>query len=143
MNLTLERLQFDEDCTIGKLYIDGEFRCFVLEDTVRENPIGLRPVEAWKIHGKTAIPYGTYQIVITMSARFGRPLPLLLDVPGFTGIRIHPGNSAVDTDGCLLPGLDLYPKSVGRSRIAFDQLFADMEHQTDVRIVITRASGRA
>lgn len=141
MNLTLERLQFDEDCTIGQLYVDGEARCFVLEDAVRE--VSGRPVSEWKIYGETAIPYGTYKIVITMSQRFGRPLPLLLDVPGFSGIRIHPGNTAAQTHGCLLPGLDRLPKSVGRSRIAFDQLFADLEHQHDMRIVITRGAGRA
>lgn len=141
MNLTLERVQFGEDCTIGRLFVDGEFRCFVCEDAVREVPG--RPVTEWKIPGKTAIPYGTYGIIINRSARFGRDLPLLLNVPGFIGVRIHPGNTAADTEGCLLPGLDRRPAGVGRSRIAFDQLFNDMVAQHDLRIVITRGEGRA
>lgn len=140
MNLTLERVQFSDSFTIGRLFVDGEPRCWVCEDAVREVPG--RPVSEWKVYGQTAIPYGTYKIAITMSQRFGRPLPLLLDVPGFSGVRIHPGNTAKDTEGCLLPGLDRLTNGVGRSRIAFDQLFADMEQQHDMRIVIVRGEGR-
>ncbi len=102
--------------TIGRLYMGGEPFCWTLEDPVRERP-GV-PVADWKIAGKTAIPAGRYQIVLTLSPRFKRELPLLVDVPGFTGVRIHAGNRADDTEGCLLPGYDRGPDWVGRSREA-------------------------
>ena len=124
MQLKLERVQLDSDVTLGALYVDQRFECWVCEDAVRELP-GV-PVAQWKIKGQTAIPFGMYDIDITLSARFGVDLPLLLGVPGFDGIRIHPGNTAVDTDGCLLPGKDRLAKSVGRSRDAFNTLFGKL-----------------
>jgi len=114
MKMMLERLQLDPDVTIGALSVDGDFECWVCEDTVRTGP---------KVYGKTAIPAGIYQVDVTFSNRFQKPLPLLLNVPGFSGIRIHPGNTAADTEGCLLPGIDRLAKSVGRSRLAFAALF--------------------
>lgn len=122
MQMELERLQLDPDVTIGALYVDGDFQCWVLEDPVREVPG--QPVSSWKVHGKTAIPFGRYDVTITPSQRFKRDLPLLLRVPGFDGIRIHPGNTTADTEGCLLPGLERHGKSVARSRAAFDSLFS-------------------
>jgi hypothetical protein len=121
MKIELDRVQQDVDVTIGALSVDGDFHSWTCEDAVRE--VQGKPVADWKIKGKTAIPRGTYKIQITPSARFKRDLPLLIDVPGFTGVRIHPGNTAEDTEGCLLPGLDRLGKSVGRSRLAFDSLF--------------------
>lgn len=93
-NLTLKRVYPTDDYTIGELYIEGEYFCDTLEDTVREK----------KIAGKTAIPYGKYEVIVNRSPRFKRELPLLLDVPNFTGIRIHRGNTAEDTSGCILVG---------------------------------------
>lgn len=123
MQIDLERVDCSAARTIGRLtVVGGDFACWVCEDTVREVPG--QPVVAWKVSGKTAIPARTYDVVVTMSARFRRELPLLVDVPGFTGIRIHPGNTAEDTEGCLLPGLDHTGSGVGRSRLAFDALFA-------------------
>jgi hypothetical protein len=116
MNITLVRSMCGATCTIGDLYVDGVFECFTLEDVVR--PEGI------KIYGETAIPYGRYRVVITFSNRFQRDLPLLLDVPGFTGIRIHPGNTAADTHGCLLVGMDKANGSITNSRVAFAGLFA-------------------
>jgi hypothetical protein len=124
LRLRLERLQLDPDVTIGSLSVDGAWACWVLEDAVRE--VAGQPVAAWKVPGQTAIPYGTYAVDITRSARFSRDLPLLLAVPGFTGIRMHPGNTTADTEGCLLPGLDRLAKSVGRSRDAFTALFSEL-----------------
>lgn len=123
MNLVLRRRPPNERCTIGELYNDGLFLCFVLEDVVREMP-GL-PVEQWKVAGETAIPQGRYRVTITPSKRFKRDLPLLNMVPGFSGVRIHPGNTAADTEGCLLPGtrIDEDGESVLHSRIAFDRLY--------------------
>jgi hypothetical protein len=119
MRLTLTRLQLDPDVTIGSLDADGDWVAWTCEDTVR--PQGV------KISGQTAIPAGRYTVIINQSQRFQRLLPLLLDVPGFSGVRIHPGNTAADTEGCILPGLDRLAKSVGRSRRAFDGLFARMQ----------------
>jgi hypothetical protein len=124
MKMLLERLQLDADVTIGSLSIDGEFECWVLEDPVREVPG--QPVASWKIPGETAIPYGMYSIDITRSARFKVDLPLLLNVPGYAGVRIHPGNTTANTEGCLLPGFDRLAKSLGQSRKAFDALFAKL-----------------
>ena len=90
MELTLTRTDFTNDSTIGELSVNGKFECFTLEDKVR-------PV---KIKGMTAIPAGAYEVVINFSERFQRPLPLLLNVPNFDGIRIHAGNTAKDTEGC-------------------------------------------
>lgn len=116
MNLTLDRLQLDPDVTIGSLSVDGEWECWTCEDAVR--PPGV------KLAGQTAIPAGLYPIEITYSPRFQRDLPLLIGVPNFSGVRIHPGNTAADTDGCILVSHDRYAKSVGHSRMAFEQLFA-------------------
>lgn len=122
MKLLLERLQLDADVTIGQLVVDGAFECWVLEDPVREVPG--QPVASWKVPGQTAIPYGAYQIDITPSTRFKVDLPLLLNVPGYSGVRIHPGNTTANTEGCLLPGVVRMAKSVGKSRLAHDALFA-------------------
>lgn len=98
MQINVKRTFKGPDYTIGKLYIDGHYLCDTLEDTVR--PAGT------KIAGKTAIPAGTYRVKKTMSPRFKKILPEILDVPGFAGVRIHSGNTAADTEGCLLLGLN-------------------------------------
>ncbi len=118
MELLLKRIELADNYTIGRLYVDGAPECWVCEDTVREPGV--------KVHGKTAIPYGRYEIYITMSARFKRMLPLLIKVPMFEGIRIHPGNTALDTEGCLLPGRVRLPNGVGESRLAFDALYGKL-----------------
>lgn len=120
MRLKLERTWCGPTCTIGTLYADGKTECFTLEDRVREDG---RPVNAWKVPGETAIPTGIYGVIITPSVRFKRDLPLLVDVPGFSGVRIHPGNTAEDTEGCILVGLAKGPDSVTESRRAFEHLF--------------------
>lgn len=94
MKLKLERFQALVNCTIGKLSVDGEYFCYTLEDLEREE----------KIYGETAIPKGTYKIVIDYSHHFKSELPRLLEVPGYEGVRIHPGNRAADTEGCILVG---------------------------------------
>tara|TARA_R110000868_G_scaffold106769_3_gene292571 strand:- start:511 stop:810 length:300 start_codon:yes stop_codon:yes gene_type:complete len=86
------------------------------------------PVEDWKIKGMTAIPRGKYQVVITHSNRFKKPLPLLKNVPGFEGIRIHNGNFHTDTEGCLLIGLGRTESMVTESRAAMEQFMPKLEH---------------
>ncbi len=129
MNLKLLRGSTEDDATIGALFANGHFECLMLEDAIREVP-GL-PVSAWKIKGQTAIPAGRYHIVVTPSQRFGRRLPLLLGVPGFEGIRIHPGNTKADTDGCLLPGKSRKGSTLLHSRMAFERLYALIETSSD------------
>lgn len=124
MQIDVERLQSDEDVTIGGMMVDGEWQCWTLEDPVREVPG--HPVSTWKIHGKTAIPAGRYRVEITMSARFKRVLPLLLDVPGYSGVRIHAGNTAADTEGCILVGNERLAKSLARSQLALAPLLSKM-----------------
>ena len=116
MNIVVERLQKDEDVTISAITTDGDWQCWGLEDPVREIP--RQPVSTWKIHGKTAIPAGRYKVELTMSSRFKRVLPLLLDVPGYSGVRIHAGNTAENTEGCILVGNERLAKSIARSQLA-------------------------
>lgn len=122
--LTLKRYLSNAQCTIGELFDVNGFICYTLEDIVREVPG--EPVSDWKIEHATAIPAGRYQIKITYSMRFQRELPLLFGVPGFSGIRIHAGNTAQDTDGCLLVGLAKSDTacSIGQSRDALKMLQA-------------------
>lgn len=120
MQLQLHRTDRTDTSTIGELAVDGKFQCYILEDVDRHLTSDTLQN---KVHGKTAIPAGTYEIAVTFSTRFNKPLPLLLNVPGFEGIRIHPGNTSADTEGCLLPGTTKGPDKVLNSRIAFDKLF--------------------
>jgi len=122
MEIELHREKSQADFTHSQLLIDGKPECFVVEDVVREGE---------KVWGKTAIPAGRYRVIITQSPRFRRPLPLLLDVPGFEGIRIHAGNTARDTEGCLLPGIAKTKKGVANSRLAFSRLFAKIKAALD------------
>lgn len=94
MNIELKRRYIGEGYTIGSLSIDGQYFCDTLEDAVRQV----------KVYGKTAIPYGRYNIILNVSPRFGRILPRLIDVPQFDGVLIHRGNTAEDTAGCILVG---------------------------------------
>jgi hypothetical protein len=131
MELLLKRVQFGETFTLGKLYHDGQFICYTLEDKVRE-VIG-EPVSAWKVAGQTAIPAGVYPVIITMSARFKIRLPLLMDVPGFSGVRIHTGNSSADTEGCILVGSGWDGKSnwISGSKLALSLLFTLLEQSVE------------
>ena len=113
MLLQLKRKWSTDNSTIGELFIEGEFECYTLEDA-------LRPI---KVKGETAIPVGTYKIVVSLSKRFGRELPLLENVPNFEGIRIHTGNWPKDTEGCILVGKQMGEDYIGNSRDAFKALF--------------------
>lgn len=116
MEIEIDRMDSNDSRTIGRLYFPDGVECFTLEDPVRE-VVG-QPVETWKIYGETAIPRGRYRVVRDWSNRFKRILPRLLAVPGFSGIRIHPGNTAEDTEGCILVGETRGADHVYRSRIA-------------------------
>jgi len=127
MKLALKRLHKTNNSTIGELTVDGLFQCYTLEDIEREV----------KIKSETAIPKGTYKVIINHSNRFKRLLPLLIDVPGFEGIRIHSGNSNHDTEGCILVGETRSKDFIGKSRKAFDKLFEKMKRAESITITIT------
>ena len=121
MKLVIERKWCNPDCTIGLMTVDGMNEFFTLEDVERKE----------KVYGETAIPKGSYNVTITPSNRFKRDLPLIENVPGFTGVRIHPGNTAADTDGCILVGRNKGPNWVGESRAAFNDLYREIKAAID------------
>lgn len=131
MEILLQRDTFTDKSTTGKLYIDGIFQCYVLEDKDRglNDSMSLNEINDRKVYGETCIPYGKYEIKITMSGRFKRDLPILLNVKGYEGIRIHTGNTDADTHGCLLPCSSVSKdKGIG-STIAFNQLFEKIKSE--------------
>lgn len=113
----ISRRVFTDNSTIGDLYLDGIFQCYTLEDTCRRV----------KLDGETAIPAGEYEVVLRFSERYQSNMPRLLNVPGFSGILIHPGNTKADTRGCILVGETEYKDSIGGSRAAFNKLFSKLE----------------
>jgi hypothetical protein len=117
MMLELQRILKEPEYTIGVFRWNGSPLCYCIEDAIR----------AEKVYGKTAIPAGIYEIRLTMSARFKRVLPELFNVPNYTGIRIHTGNTAANTEGCLLPGMVAAIGAVRESKIAFDLLLPKIE----------------
>ena len=122
MKLTLKRIALRPTYTIGKLYIDGKYFCDTCEDKVRDtNKNGVFDEEK-KVYGETAIPYGTYKVILSMSNRFKQVLPLLLDVPDFSGIRIHSGNTAKDSLGCIIVGENKQVGKVLNSRKTMGEL---------------------
>ena len=123
MELKLKVIARRDTYSIGKLYIDGIYFCDTLEDTVRDiNHNGKFDNGEVKVYGKTAIPFGKYSVVYTHSPKFKRKLPLLLNVPQFEGIRIHPGNTAEDSLGCILVGKNTAVGKLTESKMTSDKL---------------------
>lgn len=125
MELFLKREIFTDVSTIGVLSINGQFECYILEDKDRglNSTMPLSEIEKLKVYGKTCIPYGRYEIDWTMSARFKTMMPILLNVKGWSGIRIHKGNSEIDSLGCLLPGRKRANNMISESTFATNQLY--------------------
>ncbi|OFX52361.1 MAG: hypothetical protein A2066_00280 [Bacteroidetes bacterium GWB2_41_8] len=121
MKITLKRIAYRPTYTIGKLYIDGKYFCDTLEDTKREV----------KIMHETCIPAGSYQVTVNMSNRFKRLMPLLLNVPGFEGIRIHNGSTAAHTSGCILVGKNSIVGQLTESKATFENLFKLLQSTKD------------
>ena len=128
MKLKVVRDTFTDKTTIGKLFVDEVYQCNTLEDVVRKGV---------KVYGQTAIPEGLYEVVIDYSNHFQREMPHILNVPGFEGIRIHSGNNADDTEGCILLGLSRKTDWVGQSRTAFEQFFPILEAAYEKKEPIT------
>ena len=131
MELKLNRIFLGSSATIGELLVNDKYLCDTLEDRVRP--------EGEKVYGKTAIPEGTYEMVLSYSPRFKKILPEILNVPNFTGIRIHCGNSSADSSGCILVGTWDGEKEdwVSDSKIAFNKLMSLLEEATNNKEKIT------
>jgi len=128
MEIVISRRWRGVNSTVSTVVVNGKAHQFILEDRDRGLRSDMEPdqIKSEKIYGRTAIPSGRYQVQITYSNRFKRLLPILVGVPGFAGIRIHPGNRHNNTDGCLLPGKTYWKEEqdfvVGTSRTAFEDL---------------------
>ena len=144
MKLRLERKYRCSNYCIDKLYINNEYFSDALEDPDRglTDTMSLEEIKKIKIKGNTCIPYGTYNVTITYSPRFKKNLPLLNNVKGFDGIRIHSGNKPQDTEGCLLPGFNKVKGQVIDSRVTTDKLIAQIQQALNkgekVTITITK-----
>jgi hypothetical protein len=132
MKLEVIRKEYTDTYTAGEMLVDGKFFSYTLEDTDR-----LGRGEA-KVKGETCIPKGIYKVIISMSNRFKKDMPLLLDVPQFDGIRIHSGNTHQHTHGCILVGMTMMEKKgiLGMSLIAFNLLMNKLKGQKDIIIEI-------
>lgn len=123
------RKYFTEKSTISEVYLGDikseNFICYILEDKDRGLYQSMSAAEIMTLKQKsiTAIPYGKYQIVKTFSNRFQKEMPLLVNVKGFEGIRIHEGNKDIDTDGCLIPGLSMSTDIVQQSILATKKVY--------------------
>lgn len=149
MQLNLIRKYKKENYTIGFLYVNRKFLCNTLEDTDRGlNKDKISDINKLKIFGKTAIPSGTYKIDMdTVSPRFinrswAKPysgkIPRLIDVPGYGGVLIHPGNTPEDTEGCILVGKNNIVGEVTDSVNYFKKLYTDLQiaHDKEENIFI-------
>jgi len=122
MKLVIIRDQSDVEGTFGRLYINGLFECHTLEDFDRNLESGGK-----KVQNDTAIPRGEYKVIIDWSNRFKKEMMRVLDVPQFTGIRIHAGNTTADTEGCILLGNGRARSYLLDSRSAVNKVFASVE----------------
>lgn len=138
MEITVKRIAKLNDYTIGNLYLDGQFFCNTLEDTDRglKDSQNLLYIKSKKIFSKTAIPTGTYKVLLTYSFRFKRVLPLIVGVKGFDGIRIHYGNFPKDTEGCILVGKNNFKGGISESKETLEILLKKLEGQKDITITI-------
>ena len=144
MKLTVERRWKKATYTIGRLYVDGEYFCNTLEDTDR----GLKQdhhkdyIKAHKVHGETAIPKGTYGVTLNVtSPKYAAvswywqlcrgKMPRLVNVPGFDGILIHPGNTALDTLGCILVGKNTKVGQLTESKATFKAIYKILKAAAD------------
>lgn len=137
MKLLLKRVTKSKDFTLGELYINGKLFCYTCEDTDRglRQSMPLETIQKLKVKSVTCIPYGKYKVTLDVvspkysnpkykwAAKVGAKIPRLLNVPGYEGVLIHVGNTAKDTDGCVLVGFTKTKNGVGRSTDCFLTLY--------------------
>ena len=140
MKLQLKRLYRKPTYTIGKLYIDNVYFCDTVEDVDRGlySYMNVGEISKIKVKDETAIPYGKYKVRLSMSPRFNKILPEIMNVPGFTGVRIHNGNWASDSSGCLIVGKNTVKGGVTQSKVTMSKLMEKLKGQTDIEIEITQ-----
>lgn len=143
MKLLLKRKYKAETYTIGDLYIDDRFFCHTIEDKVRplparcpDTPSGCTCRCKEKVYARTAIPAGTYKVLMQHSPRFKRVLPYLHDVPHFLGILIHSGNTEADSAGCIIVGKNTVKGKVTESRKTSDELNRILSKESFIEIEI-------
>lgn len=138
MEILVKRLFKKSDYTIGKMYIDGQYFCDTVEDTDRglTSDMTYEEIARRKVYGKTAIPTGRYDVAISYSPKFKRNLPLLLDVKGYSGIRIHNGKDANSSLGCIIVGENKTKGCVINSKVTLERLMAKLRGQKDIFITI-------
>lgn len=131
MKLTLQRYLFTEDYTMGLLFIDGVYFCDTIEDKYRGQDL-----KKTKVMHETCIPYGVYDVKITYSPKYKKNMPQILDVPYFTGVRIHAGNKATDISGCVCVGVKSDNGEVAQSRKTYNALLKRLETSNNIKIDI-------
>ncbi len=142
MRLTLKRIANRQTYCIGKLYINGKYFCDTLEDTDRglNSAMSEEELRKMKIKGETAIPVGIYKVILNYSPKYKKVMPLITNVKGYSGIRIHSGNIAKETEGCLLVGRNTIVGRLTDSRKCYEALFKRLQQKgsNDITIDITR-----
>lgn len=125
MHLTIVRFKSNTIATIGKLFIDGKFECYTLEDEYR----------AVKVHGETRIPAGTYRVDLRISPKFtpvyGHKMLWIKDVPGFEYVLFHKGNTDKDTMGCVLVGKTFEKDTITQSKLAYDVFYKKVSDEVN------------
>lgn len=136
--LKVKRLYKKEKYTIGKMYLNNQYVCDTLEDTDRglTNDMSIEEIKAKKVYGETAIPTGTYKLIVDWSLKYQKNMPHILDVKGFDGIRIHSGNIAKDSLGCILVGKNREVGKVLDSRNTYNYLMDLIRPYDNIKIVI-------
>ena len=138
MELILKRTPSTSNYTEGKLYINGVYFCDTLEDKDRGllQTMSIDTIKTMKVYKETCIPYGKYKVILSMSKRFGKVMPELLDVKGFIGVRMHSGNTIYDTEGCILVGIKSSDGIIANSRKTFNALMNILKTQTLITLKI-------
>ena len=150
MKLEVERRWKKETYTIGRLYVDGVYFCNTLEDKCRglKQTDSIYFIKQRKVYGETAIPSGTYTVAMNVtSPKYAAiawywqlcqgKMPRLLNVPGFEGILVHPGNDPTQTLGCLLVGKNTKVGQLTESKATFKALYKEMKKAYDAGEEIT------
>ena len=138
MKLTLRRIARKNAYTIGRLFVDGVYFCDTIEDCDRglTDQMAEAEIKRKKVYGETAIPTGTYKVILNYSPKYKKTMPLLLNVKGFSGIRIHSGNYATDSLGCIIVGFNKKVGMVVESRATYNKLFDILRSAKGIEIEI-------